>query len=224
MIDSPLPSPLARWLLITGILGPVLFTIVFTVDGLLKPGYSATQMAISYLEVGSYGWVQHANFAMIGVLLVGFARAMRWVTPSRARVWAAGFLALSGAGYLVASLFPPAPFGQPQTALVPTLHTVAFEMVFFGLGLAAVTMALPLIKTRGWRGYGWYSLVTGGVLLIPPLVNLLPSQQAVFSNPQHFQFGGLFNRVVLAIAFVWYVVIAVRLLRQSQLTASRHGN
>lgn len=87
-------------------------------------------------------------------------------------------------------------------------------MVFFGLGLAAVTMALPLIKTRGWRGYGWYSLVTGVVLLIPPLEN----------NPQHFQFGGLFNRVVLAIAFVWYVVIAVRLLRQSQLTASRHGN
>jgi hypothetical protein len=42
-------------------------------------------------------------------------------------------------------LFPPAAFNQPQTGLSPALHTLGFEMVFFGLGLAAVTLGWSLL-------------------------------------------------------------------------------
>lgn len=214
---------LVRLLLCTGIVAPILFGAVFTADGALKPGYLAISEAVSYLEVGAYGLVQVVNFAVMGALTIGFslgiALAMRGVISSRARWLAAAFLALSGAGYLVASAFPPAAFGQSQTALVPTLHTVAFELVFFGLGPACAIIAVALMMARRGRFYAGYSLVTRILLLLPPLGNLysltVPTQQAVFSNPQHFQFGGIFNRIVLAIAFAWYLVTAIRLLRSS---------
>lgn len=221
--DWSLVGRLLPW---TGIVAPILFSAVFMLDGALKPGYSAMSEAVSYLEVGSYGWVQVINFAVMGLLTTGFglgiALAMRGVIGSRARWLAAAFFALSGAGYLMASLFPPAAFGQPQTDVVPTLHTVAFELVFFGLGPACVTIAVALIRAGRWRFYAGYSLVTGILLLLPPLGNLyslsVPTQEAAFSNPQHFQFGGVFNRIVLAIAFSWYVLTAIRLLRYQRKT------
>lgn len=163
---------LARTGLWAGMVGPVLFALVFSIDGALKPGYTAMAQAVSYLEVGSYGWVQMANFAVFAVLLVGFGygftHAMRPIMARRP-LWTAGYLGVSAAGYLTAAVFPPAAFGQSQTDLIPTLHTVAFEMCFFGLDLACVTAGLSLIRTAGWRRYGGYSVLTGIVLLAPPL-------------------------------------------------------
>lgn len=61
-----------RLLLWAGIIAPILFALVFLIDGFLKPGYSAYSEAISYLEVGSYGWIQRVNFLLIGLLLLAF--------------------------------------------------------------------------------------------------------------------------------------------------------
>ena len=61
-----------HWLLWAGIIAPILFATIFTVDGALTPGYSAYNEAISYLDLGTYGWIQRANFIIFGVLLIAF--------------------------------------------------------------------------------------------------------------------------------------------------------
>src|SRR5438105_11886442 len=65
--SRPLPLRLYLW---AGIIAPILFATVFTIDGALTPGYSAYNEAISYLDLGTYGWIQLANFIVFGVLLM----------------------------------------------------------------------------------------------------------------------------------------------------------
>jgi len=57
---------------------------------------------------------------------------------------------------------------------------------------------------------------------LPPTQQAVFSNpQAVFSNPQDFALGGLFNRIVLAIAFAWYLVTVCRLLRTTRTNPTR---
>lgn len=92
-----------------GIVGPVLFFVVFTIDGALTPGYSAWAEPISYLELGPAGWVQVANFIVLGVLLAAFAFAffrrvrgrLGGVSPAASTI----LLVVSGLGYVMAGLF-----------------------------------------------------------------------------------------------------------------------
>jgi hypothetical protein len=65
-----------------GIIGPVLFVTVFTVEGWLRPGYDWRSMYVSELALGPRGWVQIANFALYGVLQLVFASGMAAEFPN----------------------------------------------------------------------------------------------------------------------------------------------
>src|SRR5215471_18412597 len=65
--------PLAAW---AGMVGPALFVAVFTVEGWLRPGYNPLGMYVSELSLGPRGWIQVANFVVVGVLLLVFARGV----------------------------------------------------------------------------------------------------------------------------------------------------
>ncbi len=208
-----------------GIIGPLLFALVFTIAGALTPGYSAINNAVSDLEFGATGWIQRVNFLVLGLLLILFALAFfQRIRPVLAAPWrqiSAGLLVLSGAGYLLASLFLPAARGESQRAVHAILHTVAFSLVFIPLGVACLLIGAQLVRTNGWhnwRGFGVYSLVTGLITLFAPLGNLFslvaPGPQTPISNPgAEFSGGGLINRVGILIAFAWLVILAARLFR-----------
>src|SRR5947209_16644746 len=93
----------------TGIISPILFAIVFMIDGFLKPGYSAYSEAISYLEVGTNGWIQRADFLLLGLLLlaflVGYISRMRPILGAGWLYAASAFLLLSDLGCIMACFF-----------------------------------------------------------------------------------------------------------------------
>ncbi len=68
---------MTRWLLSAGIVGPVLFVLAFTIAGALRPGYSPVRDVVSDLGAGPGSWLQNANFAVFGVLLLAFAAGFR---------------------------------------------------------------------------------------------------------------------------------------------------
>jgi hypothetical membrane protein len=212
-----------------GIVGPLLFVLTFTFDGALTPGYSAINNAVSDLEFGAYGWIQRANFLLLGLLLIVFAlaflQAIRPVLPPGWRQLSAALLMCTSVGFLIASLFLPAARGESQRTVHAILHTVAFTLCFTSLGVACLLISVPFLNTHGWGGLGWYSLITGVVTLIPPLGNLFSlfasAPQTPISNPgAEFSGGGLINRVGIVIAFAWIVVLAVRLLRMQETPTS----
>ena len=218
-----------RLCLWAGIVGPILFVLVFTIDGALTPGYSAINNAVSDLEFGASGWIQRTNFLLLGLLLMPFALAflqtIRSVLPLGWRQVSAALLVLSGVGFVMASLFLPAARGESQRTAHAILHTVAFTLVFIPWGVACLLIGAQLLKTRDWRSFGWYSLVTGLLTLIAPLGNLISlfasAPQTPISNPgTEFSGGGLINRAGIVIAFAWIVILAARLLRGRETPAS----
>src|SRR5260370_35605360 len=62
---TPLPRTLLLWLTV-GVAGAVLFTMIYLIEGVTRPGYSAWQQPISALSLGPGGWVQQANFVVFG--------------------------------------------------------------------------------------------------------------------------------------------------------------
>jgi hypothetical membrane protein len=61
---------------IAGIIAPVIFVGIFTIEGWLRPGYTSTGNYVSALSIGSRGVIQIFNFLIFGVLLFFFARAV----------------------------------------------------------------------------------------------------------------------------------------------------
>jgi hypothetical protein len=65
-----------RWLALAGVVGPILFIALFTLAGLLRPGYSAIRDAISDLGIGPNAWIQNANFTLSIIVSVALGATL----------------------------------------------------------------------------------------------------------------------------------------------------
>jgi hypothetical protein len=71
-VPAPGSAP-RRLLLAGGILGSLLFTIVFLASGAARAGYDPWRQPISALSLGAGGWLQSVNFVVFGLLMACFA-------------------------------------------------------------------------------------------------------------------------------------------------------
>src|SRR5689334_5876007 len=120
-------STATRLLLVCGVIGPLLFIIVFLIEGATRENYNPFRYAVSSLSIGDRGWIQAANFLMVGVLLVAFAIGLRRALKgSRGGLWGPILIGLAGIGLFGAGIFTTDPiFGYPPDApLVLAQYTV----------------------------------------------------------------------------------------------------
>src|SRR2546425_13214700 len=107
-----------RPLLVAGVVGPLLFIVVFLIEGATRPGYSAWRHFVSQLATGPAGWMQVANFLVFGSLMLAFAAGLRQaLRPGRASIAAPIFVGLFGSIMIVAGIFVTDPaLGNPVGA------------------------------------------------------------------------------------------------------------
>jgi Protein of unknown function (DUF998) len=56
---------------VAGLIGPLIFTVGFVIQGLLRPGeYDPIAEPVSALEAGPNGWIQQLNFIVFGLLML----------------------------------------------------------------------------------------------------------------------------------------------------------
>ncbi len=195
------------FLLRCGIVGPLLFIVIFLVEGLTRPDYSPIRNMVSELSLSDWGWQQIANFLMCGTLMLAFWAGLQRVHTSR---WAARFLAVTAVGMLAAGVFvcDPGlayPAGAPDGLPLATgswhgqLHAIAGALVFFSLPIAIGFMAAQFARTgnRGWFVYSIASLVIGFAGFVASNVS------AMHGGP-----AGLFQRVAIISYFVWMALLA----------------
>lgn len=124
MHDSSL---ITRLLLAGGAIGPVLFILVFFVEGAIRPGYNAWHQMVSDLSLGQRGWVQSTNFLVCGPLMLGFAVGLRQALPSGvATVWGPIWLGICGLSLILSGLFVGTP-DTPQGMIHGLVGIVVFS-------------------------------------------------------------------------------------------------
>lgn len=155
------------------IVGPM-YVVVSLAQALTRDGFDLSRHQWSMLANGGLGWIQVANFALTGLMLVATAVGIRRaLSPGRGATWAPRLVAAFGASLVVASAFraDPAlgfPAGTPEgPASISTSGVVHFSAA--GVGFTCIAIACFAIARRyaadDRRGWAVYSMATGVVFL-----------------------------------------------------------
>src|SRR5690349_13661254 len=194
----PVPKPLLVWLLICGTGGPLLFDTVYTVDGAMRPGYSQARDAISTLLTGPNGWIQQANFVVLGLLTLGVAAVWRRILRGGVcETWYPIARGVEGLA-LVAIGF----------SLTDPLHT-AWLFVIIG----AMMAGLFIIARRFWGDPTWGGGWAAYSVLSAVLINVFIALFGVAQHTSLREIAGVLERLATNLEPLWGLIIFVRLWR-----------
>lgn len=188
------------------IVGYVAYVGGWAIGGTIRQGYDPFKGAISELfELGapwsSRGWVV-GGLLLSGLALLSFGPALHRALPGQGRLGPA-LVMIAGVFTLLALASPCSP-GCPgtSTAWNDTAHTLTATVVYITLGLAPLAFAWRLRRLA--PALAAWSLTMGGVAALGFAVRYL----GVLPGPK-----GLQQRVIHIVADLWYLLLAIRLLR-----------
>ena len=214
-------------LLFAGIVGPLLFIVVFLIEGATRPGYSAWRHYVSQLATGDLGWNQVVNFLVCGVLVVVFAIGLRAaIAGTRGGVAAPVLFGLFGAALIVAGVFSTDPaLGYPVGAqAVHTthglIHGFAGLAAFSTLPIAAFVMSRHFAAEPGARRWVFYSVAVGLTIIVMFVASTVAS---AMDGSGHWANAptGFFQRIAIITGWTWISMVAWHLLRAQQALAAR---
>ena len=189
-----------------GIVGPLWFTALVVVQGVLQPDYSHIRMPISALAAWPTGWIQNLNFYGMGALTMIFALALhRSVRRTSRGGTGVVLLAIGGFGLVLAGLFPWKMVGGVPTET--PAHVVGAITTFASTGLGLVVFSRRMIADARWRDLAAYTLCSGiAVLVLFVLVGFFAVDDGAPLHP----WTGLLQRVLVAVWCVWMIALALR--------------
>src|SRR5216684_2498516 len=202
-------------LLLAGVVGPLLFIVVFLLEGASRPGYSAWRHYVSQLATGDFGWMQVINFLICGTLVLAFAIALRQeIRGTRGSIVGPLLLGLFAIALLVAGLFvtDPAlgyPVGQPQVHTIHgMIHGLAGLAAFSLLALTAFVMAWHFAATRERR----WAIYSAGVGLLIIAFFIASTTVSVMDAAGAWQNAptGFFQRIAIIGGWTWIAMVALR--------------
>ena len=205
-------------LLYAGVVGPLLFIVVFLLEGATRPGYSAWRHYVSQLATGDGGWVQTVNFLVCGALVLVFAVALRQaINGTRGSIGAPVLLGLFAAALLVAGTFATDPaLGYPVGAAQAhtaqgMIHGLAGLFAFTLLPAAAFVMAWHFAAS-GERRWVAYSVAVGMVMLVMFVAaTTVSTMDAVGTWPNAPT--GFFQRIAIITGWTWIAMVALTQIR-----------
>jgi hypothetical membrane protein len=206
---TPGRATLDRWLALGGLVGPIVFTLTYTVAALLRPGYSPVDQAISDLGVGEYAWALNGSLVLLGLLLVGFAvgfyRTIRPPSSAGLRLASAVLLASVGIGYAVAGIFDETD---------PLHWQLGAPLVYGGATFGFLPAGFLLRRDPAWRSWGSASLAfsVATLLLVVLTFYVFSLYTFVEGDPSpEGPLGGLMERLLFTEILAWYAALGWRL-------------
>lgn len=194
-------------LLLVGVAATVVFFAGLLLEGALRPGYDPSYHTGSELELGDRGWLQRANFFLMGAGVLAFAVGVQQTLES---VVGAVLLAVFGLGLVVAGVFAPDPVrgfppGAPRDpSAEPTWRARIHYMIGGPVAFLAVfgaTLALAGHLQGGWR---LYTLLTAAGGLAMTVWTALAFQKDAANT-------GLVQRGLLLVYWSWIAAVGIHL-------------
>lgn len=201
-----------------GILAPVLFVGIFTVEGLIRPGYDPANSFISALSLGPRGWIQIINFVLLGGFLLAFSRgiAAEFQTGKASR---AGKLLLMilAALFLISGPFvmDPADTLPAQMSVHGVIHGLAGGFVFLLMPVIIFVYGRRFREDPRWQSFWGWTLALGVVEALAVMVFVFASKGAAV--PDVFAgWMGLIQRSALIPFFFWVFLFGLILLGKKE--------
>jgi len=204
--------------LFCGILSPLLYALADLLAGLQWPGYSFRDQTIS--ELGAIGAPTRMLFSTMLVavyaLLVAFGVGVRLSSGHRHKLrLAGGLLAGLGVMALTVGLFVPMRPRGIEQGLTGALH-----LIEGGLAMLVTLAAIGLAATTLGKHFRFYSLTTIVVVLVFGAWSGFdaPQIEAGLATP----WVGVKERIFWYTYQLWFLVLAVMLLKQRPETLEAH--
>jgi hypothetical protein len=148
----------SRVLLVGAVVATPLFVLLWAAQALTRDGFRPTYHPMSLLSLGDWGWVQIANFVVVGLLLVGGGIGIgRSLGGGRLVAWIRILIVLIGLGLIVSGVFVTdagagfpagAPEGAPLLSWNGALHQAGFVLTQLAFLGASVVLAVWFAKRR----------------------------------------------------------------------------
>jgi len=219
----------ARWtrgLLSCGLAAGPAFITTFLVEGATRFGYRPSRHPVSSLALGPRGWIQTANFAVTGTLvLAGAAGLGRAADPALSSRAGRALIGAAGAGLIGAAVFATDPVsgyppGTPDALTQPSrtgmMHNLAAVPVFLGLPAAAFTCSWQSVRT-GHRRFGLYCAATATTML----ATMALAGAGFNQSPRLVNLAGLFQRASIVTGFGWLTALSAQALTRAPAASGR---
>lgn len=193
-------------LLFCGILGPLIFLIVYFTFGDISPDFDMLRQPIGDLELMSYGWIQSVNFVIYGLFTCAFGIGLYKELQS-------GF----GLYTLPATQIC---LGLSAILLGIFIHEPAHTYISF-LSAAPLVISFLLFARRfaidpGWKGWAVYGNLCA-------LASVLFMFLYWYTNKHNFAYAGIFEHMIIITRMVWLAVFVLELLNGRRLAAVPKG-
>jgi hypothetical membrane protein len=201
-IAEPAPAPrLLHFGALAGVVAPILCASIFVIAARLRPGYSSIRQYGSDLALGQNGWLQTANFILVGLLLICFALALqRGIKSAQGSKLGPALVGVYGLGWVLVGVFHGA------------LHQLSTDL-FVALPLSCLAIAPRLAADEQWKGYvrltvgfGIVGLVFSAGWYVHHIHVLIPHIDSWI---------GLYQRVFYAELLAWIEIMALHLFTRT---------
>jgi hypothetical membrane protein len=206
-----------RWSILTGwagVLGPVLFTLVFVGQELSRiEEYSPLAEQVSALEAGPRGWIQQVNFYVFGALTMLFAVGLhRDLRPTRLGIFGPALFFVTGIAAIGAGVFPLREDAAGVT-YDPGGHQAAGLTFFLGSTLALLVIAFRVARDPRWRNLRFY---LGGTAIAMIAGNAIMVRFVIPDDAPLHDWAGLGQRIlVVGLLFPARITLSARLIRSA---------
>ena len=193
-----------------GIIAPIIFVLIFTIEGAFRDNYSPIKNFISELSLGERGWIQIVNFLIFGFLLFVFSFQLI-IDFRKTKLSVAGpvLLLILSVCFFFSGPFvtDPNTIFADQKSIHGIIHGVLGGLVFLIIPIN-LWVFLKLFKKIAYlnplKNVTLFFAITSTIFFICfTYVTKVPAAQNIFSNC-----NGLFQRFALIPFMVWLVYFA----------------
>jgi Protein of unknown function (DUF998) len=196
---------------IAGIIAPILFVGVFTIEGWLRPGYTPIRTFVSALSIGSRGLIQITNFLIFGVLFLFFARAVATEFKDRKASQAGPTLITIFSICLFFSgpfIMDPMGTTPSQISVQGTIHGILGGIAFLIMPVSCFVFLSRFRKDPTWNSFVLWTLIISLLLSATLALFIFATKFPIGKSIFHASLG-LLQRMVLVPYMFWIFTYAL---------------
>ncbi|HEY4197136.1 MAG TPA: DUF998 domain-containing protein [Mucilaginibacter sp.] len=191
-------------LLWCGFLGSILFNVVYFTFGAMAVQYNMMRQPIGDLELIRFGWIQSANFIMLGLATGALAIAFRKeLQGGFGKTLIPLFYGLTAVGAITMGLIVNEP-----------MHTYISILTFVTLPISFLLFSGRFSGDPRWRGWAIYTNMATFLMLLFFLIFW-------FARINERPYAGIYERLIIVVRLLWIVVFVLKLFGGRKLAVGK---